>query len=341
MGGGVYGRWSAVVIGRWAVVGFALWAVCLPSQATSPPQTLSETGLYRDIAMGVLADDVHGFTPQYPLWSDGARKRRWIRLPAGSQIDARVADAWVFPIGTRLWKEFSHQGRLETRMIERLADGQWRFTSYVWRADGRDADLAPAVGTLRPADGSDAAYAVPSQNDCLACHDGAPAPVLGFSALQLSVDRDPNAVHAERPGPADLNLARLIERGWLANWQGGAAPRIAVREPLARAALGYLHGNCGHCHHRLGDGAVPVDLDLAQSVASIGDWLAPVPAALLANSPRFADDGGLPRRRADVLLARMQSTTAAEQMPPLGRQHPDLPALALIQRWLATETSRP
>src|SRR5690242_17449896 len=54
--------------------------LCAQQRATPAPQRLADTGLFaagstRDIAPGVLA-----FSPQYPLWSDGATKRRWIAL---------------------------------------------------------------------------------------------------------------------------------------------------------------------------------------------------------------------------------------------------------------------
>src|SRR5688572_32525951 len=85
------------------------------------------------------------FAPQYPLWTDGASKRRWIHLPPGAAIDATRPDDWVFPVGTKLWKEFSLGGRrIETRYIERLADGRWRFTAYAWNAAGTEATRAPA-----------------------------------------------------------------------------------------------------------------------------------------------------------------------------------------------------
>src|SRR5215210_6458541 len=56
--------------------------------ASPPPQRLRDTGLFvgnsaTEIGAGILA-----FSPQYPLWSDGAKKRRWISLPAGTFIDA-------------------------------------------------------------------------------------------------------------------------------------------------------------------------------------------------------------------------------------------------------------
>ena len=76
---------------------------------------LADTGLYQDASAERVAADVLAYTPQYPLWSDGATKRRWIRLPPGAAIDASDPDAWVFPIGTQIWKEFSFGGRVETR----------------------------------------------------------------------------------------------------------------------------------------------------------------------------------------------------------------------------------
>src|SRR5688572_2950282 len=162
------------------------------------------------------------FSPQYPLWSDGATKRRWIYLPPGTSIDASRPDAWEFPRGTKLWKEFSHGTAVETRYLSRGLDGIWRFGSYVWNSDG-DATLAPAGG-LRdlPAPRSTplspgARYAIPAEADCRACHDGAPVPVLGFSALQLSPDRDPLAPHADEPAAREelTTLDTLIARGLL------------------------------------------------------------------------------------------------------------------------------
>src|SRR5687768_17065614 len=73
--------------------------------ATAPsaplPQRLSETGLYVPDSLRVRGDNI-AFAPQYPLWSDGTSKRRWIYLPPGEAIDASRVDAWEFPVGTRL-----------------------------------------------------------------------------------------------------------------------------------------------------------------------------------------------------------------------------------------------
>jgi len=152
-----------------SVLALLLASCALAVQARDAlPQHLADTGWQ---APGVMS-----FTPQYPLWSDGADKRRWIALPPDAAIDASQPDDWQFPAGTRLWKQFAHGGKpVETRYIERLADGSWRFATYVWNERGDDAQLAPAGGiaALPVAAAPDGRYAVPGRGDCIACHGGA------------------------------------------------------------------------------------------------------------------------------------------------------------------------
>ena len=91
--------------------------------------------------------EVRPYAPQYALWTDGATKQRTISLPAGTQIDASDPNAWQFPIGTKLTKEFSFAGKkVETRTIELTPDG-WRFEAFVWSEDGKTMTPAPDRGT--------------------------------------------------------------------------------------------------------------------------------------------------------------------------------------------------
>ena len=313
---------------------------------TELPARLSDTGLYAPGSIQQTRAGVHSFSPQYPLWSDGAEKRRWIALPAGKAIDASRPDAWVFPPGTRLWKEFAHDGKaVETRYIERRADDSWRFATYVWAEDGRDALLAPERGTVLPvAAAPGGRYGVPGRGDCIACHGGATVPVLGFGALQLSPDRDPLAAHARPPQAGDVDLRSLVLRGALRGLPAAMLtqpPRIAAATPVERAALGYLHANCSHCHHSAGN-QVPVRLTLAQSAADPLRSRAEALASAVAAPSRYQPGGGDGAARvvvpgdaaASVLAARMQSRQPRAQMPPLGTQVPDPEGLALIHRWI-------
>src|SRR4051812_34870931 len=71
-----------------------------PASRHELPRRLSELGLYADLRAGSVVEDVRPYRPSFALWSDGASKRRWIRLPAGARIDTSDMDAWRFPVGT-------------------------------------------------------------------------------------------------------------------------------------------------------------------------------------------------------------------------------------------------
>ena len=106
---------------------------------------------------------------------------------------------WAFPVGTKFWKEFSFNGRkAETRFIWRATADRWIFASYAWNAEGTDAVLAPDEGLPGVADiGDGKKHDIPGVIDCQPCHGTTRPGPLGFNALQLSTDRDPNAIHGE------------------------------------------------------------------------------------------------------------------------------------------------
>lgn len=333
-------------------MGCALRLAPAAGQAPKPdvqlplPQLLSETGLYA--AAGRVRAGIQAYAPQYPLWSDGADKQRWLYLAPGTFIDASQPDAWAFPRGTKLWKEFAYGGRpVETRYIERLSDGSWRFASYIWNDAGTDAELAPAAGVaaLRVAAAPNRRYAVPSHSDCLACHGSTPVPVLGVGALQLSPDRDPLAAGGGPPRADEGDLRVLLARGWLRGLPAellAQPPRIEASTPVERAALGYLHGNCAHCHNT-SEYKVPLDLTLAQRLADSTAGLREVLRSTVNAPSRYRPSGSAgeavvvaPGRLQDSVLAmRMQSRNPNVRMPPLGTTEPDPEGLALIHRWIA------
>lgn len=294
---------------RYVLIGIAalMPVVAVHTRGTELPLRLSDTGFdARDLRVP--------FVPQYPLWSDGANKRRWIALPPGSAIDATQPDAWDFPDGTKFWKEFSIGGRkVETRMLWKRG-GEWTFASYVWNDAQTEASLAPAAGLTTEVEVAPGRrHRIPSVDDCRACHVSKRVDVLGFTALQLSDDRDPNAIHAEPLEPGMATLSRLLSTGRISNAPGHWVthpPRIQAPDPETRAILGYLSTNCGSCHNA--DGGIPsVNLNLKSYTTHTTHTTYPT----------------------DLMLSRMKSRRPSSQMPPLGTLVVDAEATARLQRW--------
>ena len=317
--------------------------------ATRPPRLLSETGLYLTTGDGLVVDPRNRpFSPQYPLWSDGARKARWVRLPDGATIDARNVDRWDFPVGTRFWKEFTFGTRkVETRLLRKDGPASWTFASYVWNDAQTDAELAPddgAPGIVELAPGR--RHSIPSVEDCRACHDSARSEVLGFSALQLSTDRDPNAPHAEPLTPAMVTLQTLTDAALLIPAHPELVkepPRISAPDPQTRAVLGYLSTNCGSCHNEESSLASLGLLLKARADRPRGSGANPVPALFRPTTKwqiPSAGEGesafvtpGVPDLSA--VLVRMRSRRPSSQMPPFGTVLHDQQAIDLVRAWIA------
>lgn len=316
----------------------------------SRPQLLSQTGLYADIAAKTIHPHNLSFSPQYPLWSDGAAKQRWIFLPEGEQIDASDPNNWIFPVGTKLWKEFSFGAQVETRLIEKIAQDKWAFAAYAWNQDGSDAELVAANGSRNHVEiAQGIRHDIPGVYDCKACHEGTSRDVvLGFNALQLSDDRDSLAPHAEAIASGMITLSDLIERGVFKNLEEGAyaqSPAIKAATPRARAALGYLWSNCGGCHNA------------SDPIASVGMILKLPLDSMFANRPvdlptviacrSIYQIPGLPEGESyrvlpgdpakSSLVFRMGSRNPFRQMPPLGTKIVDLEALELISEWISED----
>lgn len=315
--------------------------------AVSPaPASLGETGLYSNYELKTIDSRNLFYSPQYALWSDGASKRRWIYLPPGTSIDASDPDVWVFPVGTRVWKEFSFQGRkVETRLIEKTGSEEWRFASYKWNENESEALLVPSQGYRGAAEIQPGLrHDIPSVMDCQACHVNARTEILGFSALQLSSDRDPNAPHAEGLVPGMVNLEILIARGLIRSyppeWRNRPL-RIVTARPTERAALGYLHSNCGNCHNPSGS-LETLNLLLRHSVApgSPGEFAL---KTAVNKKGRFQIPGTAPGetfliRPGDPehssVVYRMSTRNPLRQMPAFGTKLADTKAVELVSKWI-------
>ena len=121
-------------------------------------------------------------------------------------------------------------------------------------------------------------------------------------------------------------------------------PRIAATSPTARAALGYLHGNCGHCHNDAG-ALTGLELVLAQQADGAEQSVERTMQSLLGHSSRFRPQGTDSAQRVardggtHMLTLRMKTNNTLARMPPLGVQQVDAEGVALIERWINKDLS--
>jgi hypothetical protein len=336
-------------------------------QAPVAPQLLSETGLYAGAGTTQVDSRNRPFSPQYPLWSDGAAKKRWIRLPDGAAIDVANVSRWEFPVGTKFWKEFSFAGRkVETRLLWRVSRERWVFASYAWNETQADAVLAPESGIPNIVEvAAGKRHSIPSVADCQSCHVSTRTEILGFDALQLSDDRDPNALHGEALAPGMVTLKTLVDEGRMSPRRSdliASPPRIPADSPRTRTALGYLSTNCGSCHNRESSIA-SLGLILKHTVAdsapasarkaSYGEVSAERPDGLeggctpaLATTagkrghwvvPEFQEQSRIinpGHPESSALIKRVKSRRPSSQMPPVGTVVADRAAVDLLTSWV-------
>ena len=302
------------------------------------PEHLADTGAF-DPAN-------RAFAPQYPLWSDGLAKKRSVYLPPGTAIDVSDPHDWTFPVGTRFWKEFSFKGRkVETRFLWKASERGWIPAVYVWNAEGTDATLAPAGGLpafIELAPGK--RHSIPSRDDCGACHGSIRPVPLGFTALQLSTDRDPNAIHGEPLQPGQVTLETLADEQRFSPAAPDfltMPPRIKTADPATRAVLGYMVGNCSMCHNGRGEIAALAPVIRVRDLLTDADAVA---RTLIAPTrwqiPGVPDGKSLAVHPGEptlsTLFVRMRSRSASSQMPPLGTVLRDQQAVDAVAAWIAS-----
>jgi mono/diheme cytochrome c family protein len=317
---------------------------CAEDGGDGIPQELFCTGLYASpaaMARGEVASGLREFRPARPFWSDASDKRRWISLPAGQTIDTSDMDNWVFPVGTKVWKEFRLPGTnggpsklVETRLMWKRAPSglnAWARATYRWNKEGTRA-VRLDKGE-KDVDGT--TYEVPPQQSCEICHAGHKDELLGFTAVDLGLS-----------GATGVTLASLAREGLLS--APPASPQFTLPEDAtgkAAAALQYLHINCGGCHNPSANANAMMTNVFFELRAS--DLLAGKPVAEhdayrtamgVASTRAPYNDGtwfkfasGNPDKSEALDRAGKRGLN---QMPPIATHQVD-PGLSVVRNWIA------
>lgn len=312
-----------------------LLAGCEPSDGA--PNDLRCTGLYTDVSTKALSPRARAFTPAVPIWSDGAKKQRWIDLPDGTTIDTTSMDEWRYPVGTKVWKEFSVDGRrVETRFMHKVRDDRWLQAAYAWSADEQTAMRVDGA-TL---DVGGAAYTVPKSSECNDCHKGKKDKPLGFEAVSLG-----------QQGASGLTLSALASEGLLS--APPAKTSVAIPDDgtgHAAEALAWLHINCGTSCHTGTSTATAYGTGLRLRIG--WDEIAAKPTrewaivrstvGVAVKSPKWAGETRIAPSDPDAsLVLRLLGQRGDEQMPPIATRSVDDAGKAAVQGWIAAMVPTP
>lgn len=266
-------------------------------------QALSSTG---------YGSDTIAYAIRYPLWANGADTQRYLQVPAGAAIDTSDPDRWVFPDGTRIFKDSIVDGLKVETAVEEKRDGRWIGGTYVWEGDDAYLTDGRRVTLTLP---SGERYPIAADAACAACHDAARGQEwpLGVEAFQLG-DEGLQSIAAALDGPP------------------APAPTVEGSEEYA-AVRGYLHGSCGYCHR---PGAVVFSVSVNAfdlSYRAVDMRLEGVVAQYYQANPNLENGEplivpGEPEESAFIhLVERMK-------MPPLGVWEPDSARVELLEEWV-------
>jgi len=331
-----------------------------------PPNDLAELRLLRwDPATGAATfnDRVVPFEVNTPLFSDHASKVRAVWVPEGEAMTFAPNDAFGFPVGSLLLKNFLLPADLrapeedvrliETRLLIKQEDG-WEQWPYVWEEDGSSASLdlgGEVFGASFVDEGGETVeftYLVPQRNQCTECHelaDGAGeeeryVTPIGPKARHLNRDHDFGA------GPVNQleHLASIgmlsglpdlaqVDAAWDANTVGD--PTQLDDAALAEAARDYLDINCAHCHNPAGVNGVssqlflnhdnddPFTLGVCKTPGSAGEGTGGFTYDIVPGNPEES-----------ILVYRMATQELGAMMPLLGRSLAHEAGVELVSEWV-------
>jgi uncharacterized repeat protein (TIGR03806 family) len=345
--------------GRMLAIDAAGTAHALVRPATAAPTfptSVSTTGCIADMATRAPAASLIPFEVRTPLWSDGAKKHRFVTLPPHQTIGFTTQGAWQFPVGTMFMKEFlldddadtsTADPIMETRFLVKRSETSWEGYSYMWDRERKDAFLLDAseIGSYRMQPGAvDASgasvhrHTFPDRSQCLLCHNAAAGRVLGLQTGRMNTDHDydgfvENQLHA-------MDYVGLFTDPLPA--QPDALPRFpqpsddsATLEGRARS---WLYANCAHCHQP--GGPTPVTLDFRFETAFLDTHtcgITPRFAIAQITDAKIIDPGSSAHSELFFRLSRRDQN----QMPPIATLITDPVGVDVVQRWVDSLTVCP
>ncbi len=318
-----------------------------------PPARLSELGVFTDLERLEVAEGIFPYTVNAPLWSDRARKRRWMAIPNDGDFDRpeekisfNSEEDWEFPEGTVFIKHFdlptsysdpTQVTKLETRFFVMAKNNTAYGLTYRWNEEQTDAflqlertdtlfnifDEGEIVATQR--------WDFPGRDQCLSCHNANANHVLGVKTHQLNSE-----LYYPHSGVTDNQLKYLSDHGIInvSNDNWASYPK-AYHLSDDRASLddrirSYLDANCASCHRAGGVSGVTMDLRFHTPLVARNIVELPTRSQTSNHDNLLVEPGN---HAGSELWIRDRSTDT-DRMPPLGRYLVDEEYISALATWI-------
>lgn len=304
------------------------------------PTLLSDLGIFTDLASLETAPGVLPYEINSPLWSDGARKKRWMVLPKDSTINFDAEAPWSFPKGTVFIKHFeqatsvSSTKNLETRLFVIDNENQGYGLTYRWNEEDTDAVLIgideTVSDTLMVQDvlgEQERIWNYPTRGQCMRCHNPTANFVLGVKTGQMNKE----VMHE---GEA-WNQLDLWQASGLFDQNFGIDTLLkmyAIEDAdasLEDRVRSYLDANCSHCHDgRPGFTQFDARFTTALNEANI------INGDVFSSNSQEGNKIIAPGDESRSELLIRDESLADNQMPPIAREVLDTTYLSTLRDWI-------
>ena len=294
------------------------------------------------------ADGVIPYAPASSLFTDYAKKKRFIWLPTGT-VSSYSADDEILdlPVGAALIKTFYYENVqpgnttriMETRVMIRKATG-WIFAEYVWNDAQTEAflDMNGSYTSVTWDQGGEIksvpSYRFPSATECLICHKKNDQPIpIGIKAQNLNIP------YTYEDGTQN-QLQKLISVGYL---QDNLPPTIVstvnyldAGESLDLRLRSYLDANCAHCH------AEGSHCDYRPMKLAFSETSDPINLGLCVEPDEFINASLIniitpTNINKSMMYFRLNSTEPGVRMPLLGRSIIHEEGVQLLEDWITAK----
>lgn len=292
------------------------------------------------------ATNVLSFEPASSLFTDYAKKKRFVWMPNGLKATFNGNNKVLeLPVGAALIKTFyydhvqpSNSTRImETRIMIRKSTG-WIFAEYIWNTEQTEANLdlngsysniSWNEDNITPKSSN---YRFPSSTECITCHKSSNIPIpIGIKPQNLNLNYNYSGVSKNQ-------LTKWIEQGYLEN----AIPTNIVStvnykdtsNSLNLRVRSYLDINCAHCHQQNSHCDYrPMRFAFSETnlPANLGICVPPQDLSIGSGISSVVQPNNIAR---SMMFYRLNTSDESFRMPLLGRTIIHTEGIALIQEWI-------